>query len=74
MTPAAPPNGEPIASVCARLKQALNDVDEETIVITHAGPIRCVLSLTGGLTLEQAFATPVGYGAVIHLTQQRRQA
>ncbi len=73
-TTATPPGGESIAEVRARVAEALRDVDDESVVITHAGPIRCVLSLTRGLTLEQAFKIPIDYAAVIHINHERSRA
>ena len=71
-TTATPPHGESIEAVRTRVAEALDELDDDTIVITHAGPIRCVLTLTRGLTLEQAFAIPLDYAAVIHIQHPRR--
>ncbi len=70
---AAPPGGESIAQVRARVAEALAEVDHEAIVVTHAGPIRCVLSLTRGITLEQAFAIPVEYASTFHIHKRRKR-
>lgn len=63
-TTATPPGGESIAQVRARVADALSDVEDDSIVITHAGPIRCVLSITRGITIEEAFAIPIDYASV----------
>lgn len=63
-TTATPPGGESIAQVRARVAQALRDIEDASIVITHAGPIRCALSIARGITIEEAFAIPIDYASV----------
>lgn len=62
-TTATPPGGESIADVQARVAAALRDVEDGTVVVTHAGPIRCALALSRGLRIEDAFAMDVGFGS-----------
>jgi alpha-ribazole phosphatase len=66
-TTATPPGGESIAEVQTRVAAALADValdgGDDTLVVTHAGPIRCALAIAGGLSLEDAFAVPIPFGS-----------
>ena len=62
-TSASPPGGEGIGEVLARVASAMRELDAETLVVTHAGPIRCALSVARGLTLEKAFAIEVPFGS-----------
>lgn len=62
-TTATPPGGESIAKVRARVAAALAELDAETLVVSHAGPIRCALSVARDLPLEQAFEIEVPFGS-----------
>lgn len=62
-TTAAPPGGESIRDVQARVAAALADSDDDTLVITHAGPIRCALAITRGIPIDEAFAIDVAFGS-----------
>jgi alpha-ribazole phosphatase len=62
-TTATPPGGECITDVQARVSSALADLADDTVVVTHAGPIRCALAFTRGLTIEEAFALPIPFGS-----------
>jgi broad specificity phosphatase PhoE len=62
-TTATPPGGESIREVLLRVAAALGDVDDRTIVVSHAGPIRCALSITGSMSLEEAFDTEIPFGS-----------
>lgn len=65
-TTGTPPGGESIVAVRDRVAGALRELGDDCIVITHAGPIRCALSLLRGLSLQQAFDIRVDYGAIFN--------
>jgi len=66
-TTATPPGGESIDEVQRRVAAALADVapdgGDHTLVVTHAGPIRCALAIARGLSIEDAFAVPIPFGS-----------
>ncbi len=62
-TTAAPPGGESIAAVRTRVAAALAETDDETLVITHAGPIRCALAIARDLPIDEAFAIDIAFGS-----------
>ena len=62
-TTATPPGGESIGEVQARVAAALADLDDETLVVTHAGPIRCALAFARGLGIDEAFTIDVPFGS-----------
>ena len=62
-TTARPPGGESIDEVQARVATALAEIDDEMLVVTHAGPIRFALAITRGLRIEDAFAIPIAFGS-----------
>jgi broad specificity phosphatase PhoE len=39
------------------------DVDDQTLVVTHAGPIRCALAITHDIDINDAFAIPIAFGS-----------
>lgn len=62
-TTATPPGGESISDLQARVAAALADIDDEMLVITHAGPIRCALAIERDLRIEDAFNVAVAFGS-----------
>jgi len=64
---ASVPGGESLPKVVERVREAMRDLADGTVVIAHAGPIRCALSLARGLPLEEAFAIAVPFGGVQEL-------
>ncbi|HYC59672.1 MAG TPA: histidine phosphatase family protein [Thermoanaerobaculia bacterium] len=60
---ATPPGGESIVDVQTRVIAALADAGHDTLVVTHAGPIRCVLAIVCGLSIADAFAVPIPFGS-----------
>lgn len=62
-TTATPPGGESIVDVQTRVAAALADAREDTLVVTHAGPIRCALAIARGMRIEDAFALPIPFGS-----------
>ena len=62
-TTATPPGGESIGEGRARVAAALEDIDDETLVVTHAGPIRCALAIRRDIGIDEAFAIEVAFGS-----------
>lgn len=62
-TTATPPGGESIGDVQARVAAALEELGDDTVVVAHAGPIRCALALAHGLRIEEAFDIEVPFGS-----------
>lgn len=62
-TTATPPGGESITEVRARVAAALAALDDETLVVSHAGPIRCAVSIVDDLPIDAAFAIDVPFGS-----------
>lgn len=60
---ARPPGGESIGEVRERVAAALEDIDDDTLVVTHAGPIRCALAIRRAIGIGEAFAIEVGFGS-----------
>lgn len=60
---ATPPGGESLSEVRSRIGAALADIDDQTLVVTHAGPIRCALAIKHGLTFDEAFAIDIRFGS-----------
>lgn len=52
---------------CIAAFQEVLDQKQDTVIITHGGVIRTLLSHVNQLPLEQSFTTRVDYGAVVHL-------
>lgn len=63
----APPGGETWSALTARVSKALSQLQGETLVVTHAGPMRAALSLVCGLDLRQLWAFDLPYGALVSL-------
>lgn len=63
---AAPPGGESLPELLARLRAFLAELDHpNALLITHAGPIRALHHLLLGEPLEAAFARPVAHGELL---------
>ena len=63
-----PGGGENVATMLRRVRRAWTGVAsaaETTLVVTHAGPIRCLLHLVRGLPLPEALAAGIAYGEVV---------
>ena len=55
------PGGESFRDLQTRVLEALEGLDEETVVVCHAGPIRAVQMAWLGLTFREAFAQAPAY-------------
>ena len=65
-----PPGGEPLAAVATRVAEALEELDEPTVVVTHGGPIRLALRHVLGCTWAQAFIFDPAPATITRLTRQ----
>ncbi|MGI4952445.1 MAG: histidine phosphatase family protein [Janthinobacterium lividum] len=62
-----PGGGENVEAVLARVRRAWTGIAssaDTTLVVTHAGPIRCLLHLVRGVPLLTAIQAGIAYGAV----------
>lgn len=60
--------GETVTDVLARVRRAwttLASSADTTLVVTHAGPIRCLLHIARGVKLAEAIAAGIAYGEVV---------
>ena len=62
-----PPGGESWSALCERVAAALRDIDQPTLVLTHAGAIRGALTTLCGFTYQQAWAIDLPYAALLSL-------
>ena len=63
-----PGGGESVADVLRRVRRAwtgLASSADTTLVLTHAGPIRCLLHVAQGVPLRDAIQASIAYGAVV---------
>ncbi|MGQ3671573.1 histidine phosphatase family protein [Xanthobacter sp. TB0136] len=60
----APPGGESYNDLKVRLGAALEDVQQDAIIVTHGGVIRTALSILAGMPGQEAAHLPIRQGAV----------
>jgi len=65
-----PPGGEPLEAVASRVAEALEELREPVIVVTHGGPIRLALRHVLNCTWAQAFAFDPAPATITRLTRQ----
>ena len=61
------PGGESVGDMLKRVRRAwtgLASSEATTLVVCHAGPIRCLLHIAGGMGLAEALGVGIGYGSV----------
>ena len=63
-----PPNGESWQVFSDRIEAALTPLEDETLVVCHAGVIRAALNLTCGLPLDMLWRMRIGYAARVRLS------
>ncbi|TCM17683.1 alpha-ribazole phosphatase [Novosphingobium sp. PhB165] len=63
----APPGGERWSQLRNRIAEALRGIDRATLVVTHAGAMRAVLSVLFGFDHRQVWAFELGYSALLSL-------
>lgn len=62
-----PGGGESVAALLRRVRRAWTGIAssaDTTLLVTHAGPIRCLMHVAGGVPLLQAIAAGIAYGSV----------
>ena len=62
-----PGGGESVADLLRRVRRAWTGIAsaaETTLVLTHAGPIRCLLHIARGLPILDAIQASIAYGSV----------
>lgn len=69
------PNGESYKQLATRVHGAFVDLItpkdcEKVIIVTHAGPIRALLSRFQNIPLEDSFQIKINYGQVFHLYKE----
>lgn len=69
-----PEGGESFADLAERLRDWLDRLDRPMIVATHAGVLRALMHLRGGLAPEAAAIFPVPHGRIIRFDSGRVQA
>nr|WP_093665393.1 histidine phosphatase family protein [Sphingomonas gellani] len=62
-----PPDGERWSELVARVSAALDDLADQTLVVTHAGAIRAALSAACGFDVRQTWAFALPYACVVTL-------
>jgi len=65
-----PGGGESVADVLLRVRRAWTGIAssaDTTLVVTHAGPIRCLLHVALGVPVLEAIQASVAYGSVTRL-------
>ena len=62
------PRGESYKSLVDRVRRFISDLprgDRDILVVTHAGVIRAFMHLLEGISIMEAFRTPLDYGELI---------
>lgn len=65
-----PGGGESVDAMLRRLRRAWTGIAssaDTTLLVTHAGPIRCLLHIASGVPLLEAVARGIPFGAVVRL-------
>ncbi len=66
----SPPYGENLMTVQQRVNSFLDELRNKkhmkVLLVTHAGPMRCMWNYLLGTPLENTFKIPVGYGELLH--------
>ncbi|MBC7800310.1 MAG: histidine phosphatase family protein, partial [Gemmatimonadaceae bacterium] len=70
-----PGGGESVTQVLARVRRAWPGIAssaDTTLVVTHAGPIRCLLHIASRVPILEAIQASIGYGSVTRLAPPGR--
>lgn len=62
-----PPAGESWTDLRTRVAAALSDVNDDALILAHAGSIRAALSILCGLDYRQSWTVDLSYGALLSL-------
>ncbi len=69
------PNGENLLQLNARVEQCLNELLEKdyqkVLLLTHAGPMRCIWRYVLDMPLANIFKIPVAFGAILHIQVEK---
>ena len=68
-----PGGGECVNQVLSRVRRAwtgLASSADATLIVAHAGPIRCLLAIAGGMRVEDAVQANIAYGQVLSLSRR----
>lgn len=66
----AVPNGESYVQLWNRVKaffSAIDDIDQQIIIVTHAGPMRAILAHHRRILLKDSFSIKIKYGEVFKI-------
>ncbi len=72
-----PGGGEAVADVLRRVRRAWTGIAssaDTTLVVTHAGPVRCLLHVALGVPILDAIQASVAYGSVTRIEVTPRAA
>lgn len=69
-----PPGGERWSTLLARVTDALHDITETSLVVTHAGAMRAALVAACGFDRRQSWAFDLPYACVLSLRLWRGEA
>jgi alpha-ribazole phosphatase len=69
------PSIENYSDVTARIMDFFNDLierrpAEKILIVTHSGPMRCILARYSGAPLSNLFTFRIDYGGILHLKYQ----
>ena len=62
-----PPHGERWSDLLRRIDSGLAEIGDDTLVITHAGPMRAALCVLLGLDYRQSWAFDLPYASLLSL-------
>ncbi|MBB3910491.1 histidine phosphatase family protein [Sphingomonas desiccabilis] len=71
---ASPPGGERWSTLLARVAQALEEVEDASLIVTHAGAMRAALVAACGFDRRQSWAFDLPYACVLSLRLWRGEA
>ncbi|RJF90716.1 histidine phosphatase family protein [Sphingomonas cavernae] len=63
----APPGGERWSTLTTRIAAAIDDIHEDTLVVTHGGAMRATLAVLFGFGQAQLWAFDLPYASVLSL-------
>ena len=66
---AAPPGGERFTDLIARVRAVLAEIPNDSLVVTHAGPIRAARMILTGASFDEVFRWKVPYCQPLSLEQ-----
>ena len=70
-----PGGGESVEAVLRRVRRAWTGIAssaDTTLILTHAGPIRCLLHIAGGSPILDAIRASIAYGSITRFSSPAR--